>query len=138
MWGQGSADVEAWGAVRSRGCGTGERCGPEARGNREHTEEAGVGLSSARWRVEARRGVPNDTQILGLETIPKVRTWRRGRGGEDVGACWVCSASMTSGEMVRDGRALGSELRGGMGKAAVAHRPHNQDRLTVGAEAASC
>lgn len=69
---------------------------------------------------------------------PRGEDMEEGQVWEDVGACWVCSASRTSGEMVRDGRALGSELRGGMGKAAVAHRPHNQDGLTVRAEAASC
>lgn len=52
----------------------------------------------------------------GVGANPKVRTWRRGRCGEDVGACWVCGASRTSGEMVRDGRALGSELIGGVGR----------------------
>lgn len=48
------------------------------------------------------------------------KTWAR----------WVCRASGTSGEMVRDGEALESELRGGMGK--------GRHRLAVGTEAGYC
>lgn len=44
-------------------------------------------------------------------------------------ACWVCSASGTSGEMVRDGEALESELRGGMGKGEAQIGCGNRGRL---------